>query len=323
MGSSRLMEMLLLLLIGLVIAGSRLDAEALSTNYYAASCPFVEIIVRDTVNQALRRDPTLSGPLLRMHFHDCFVEGCDGSVLIDSTRGNKAEKDSPANLSLRGYEVIDQAKRAVEQRCPGVVSCADIVAMAARDAVLWAGGPIYDIPKGRLDGRRSRIEDTINLPLPTLNSSALIKIFGQRGFTVQEMVALSGGHTLGVARCSSFKNRLSNFDSVNRVDPSLDQSFAKTLVKACAAGDSSEVSFDSTRTFFDNAYFRALPVGGGLLSSDQTLFSSPETRGLVDAYAMNQARFFLDFSQAMVKMGLLNVKVGAGGEVRRDCRRVN
>lgn len=126
-----------------------------------------------------------------------------------------------------------------------------------------------------------------------------------------------------MARCSSFKNRLSNFNSISRVDPSLDQSFAKTLVKACAAGDSSEVSFDSTRTLFDNAYFRALPVGGGLLSSDQTLFTSPETRGLVSAYAMNPARFFLDFSQAMVKMGLLKVKDGARGEVRLDCRRVN
>lgn len=80
MGSSRMAEMLLLL-IGLAIAGPRLDVEALSMDYYAASCPFVEMIVRDAVNQALRRDPTLSGPLLRMHFHDCFVEVGSGSRL--------------------------------------------------------------------------------------------------------------------------------------------------------------------------------------------------------------------------------------------------
>ncbi|XP_074583742.1 peroxidase 47 [Curcuma longa] len=302
-----------ILLIELFMVG----AEALSMGYYIMSCPFADQIVTDTVNEALSKDPTLAAGLLRLHFHDCFVQGCDASVLIDSTKDNTAEKDSPANLSLRGYEVIDRAKKLIEEQCPGVVSCADIVALAARDAVFWAGGPYYDIPKGRKDGRRSKIEDTINLPAPTLNSSALMKLFWQHGFNAQELVALSGAHTLGAARCGNFKQRLSNFDAVNDVDPTLDSSFAKSLSRACAAGDNAEVPFDRTRNAFDRAYFWALQSGMGVLATDQTLFGDPQTRRVVNGYAMNDAMFFFDFQQAVTKMGLLDVKEGNRGRFER------
>lgn len=313
----------LLLVIQVLMSGARLGVYALSMEYYIMRCPLAELIVKNTLNQALSNDPSLAAALLRMHFHDCFIEGCDGSVLIDSTKDNMAEKDSPANLSLRGYEIIDQAKQAIEEQCPGVVSCADILAMAARDAVFFAGGPVYDIPKGRKDGRRSKIEDTINLPRPTFNATTLIQMFSQHGFNVQELVALSGAHTLGVARCSSFKNRLVNFDSTHDVDPTLDSRFATQLSKACIAGDNAAVPFDLSSNYFDNAYFNALPMGDGLLTSDQTLFMSPQTRSIVNAYAINQARFFFDFQQSMVKMGFLNVKEGNRGEVRMDCRKIN
>ncbi|WOK94549.1 peroxidase 47-like [Canna indica] len=314
----------LLLLIKLILLGVQLtNVDALTPNYYAMSCPFAEFIVRNTVSQALRDDPSLAGGLLRLHFHDCFVQGCDASVLIDSTGDNMAEKNSTANLSLRGYEVIDQAKQFLESQCPGVVSCADIVAMAARDAVYMAGGPYYDVAKGRKDGRRSKIQDTINLPPPSLNSTALIQMFGQHGFSVQDLVALAGAHTLGVARCANFKQRLSNFDANNDVDPTLDSNYARRLSRTCSAGDDAQVGFDFTSNRFDLNYFYALQGRMGLLASDQTLYSDPQTQMIVNGYAMNQARFFNDFQQAMVKMGSLDVKEGNEGEIRLNCRRVN
>ncbi|XVE83467.1 hypothetical protein DITRI_Ditri16bG0090400 [Diplodiscus trichospermus] len=298
----------LFIMLEVMLSSFQLGVDGLRMDYYTISCPFAEAIVKNTVNRALQNDPTLAAALVRMHFHDCFVEGCDGSVLIDSTKDNTAEKDSPGNLSLRGYQVIDDAKEQLEEKCPGIVSCADIVAMAARDAVFWAGGPVYDIPKGRKDGRRSKIEDTINLPFPSFNTSELIKAFGLRGFTAQEMVALSGAHTLGVARCSSFKNRLTN------TDPILDPDFANTLSKTCSAGDNAEQPFDATPTTFDNLYFNALIKKNGLLFADQVLYTTPKTRAIVNGYATNQAMFFFDFQQAMVKMGTLDVKEGPTGE---------
>ncbi|RDY08239.1 Peroxidase 47, partial [Mucuna pruriens] len=306
-----------LLLIEVFAYGFIYGVDGLDMNYYFMSCPFVEPVVRNIVNRALFNDPTLAAALIRMHFHDCFIEGCDGSVLIESTKDNTAEKDSPGNANLRGFEVIDDIKEVLERQCPGVVSCADIVAMAARDAVFFAGGPVYDIPKGRKDGRRSKIEDTINLPFPTFNASELIRSFGQRGFSAQEMVALSGAHTLGVARCATFKNRLS------QVDPSLDTEFAKTLARTCSSGDNALQPLDYTSNYFDNVYFNALLRRNGVLTSDQTLYTSPQTRNFVNAYAFNQAMFFFDFQQAMVKMGLLHVKDNSNGEVRQNCRKIN
>ncbi|KAL0726411.1 hypothetical protein Bca4012_022504 [Brassica carinata] len=299
------------------IIGLPYNVRGLNMGYYMMSCPMAEQIVKNTVDNALQADPTLAAGLIRMLFHDCFIEGCDASILLDSTKDNTAEKDSPANLSLRGYEIIDDAKAEIENTCPGVVSCADIIAMAARDAVFWAGGPYYQIPNGRFDGKRSKIEDTRNLPSPFLNASQLIQTFGQRGFSVRDVVALSGAHTLGVARCSSFKDRLTTPDST------MDSSFAKTLSKTCSAGDNTEQPFDATRNDFDNAYFNALQRKSGVLFSDQTLYNTPMTRNLVNGYAFNQAMFFFHFQQAMQKMSNLNVKYGTQGEVRQNCRSLN
>ncbi|EMS59468.1 Cationic peroxidase 1 [Triticum urartu] len=115
----------------------------LSPSFYATSCPLLELTVRATMIAALLAERRMGASLLRLHFHDCFVQGCDGSILLDDVGSFVGEKTAFPNVnSVRGYEVIDRIKATVELVCPGVVSCADIVALAARDGTFlrlkWA-----------------------------------------------------------------------------------------------------------------------------------------------------------------------------------------
>ncbi|VAI86513.1 unnamed protein product [Triticum turgidum subsp. durum] len=108
----------------------------MSPGYYKTTCPQLEDIVLKEVTRKKNETIVTIPAVLRLFFHDCLVNGCDASVLIAS-RNEDAEKNSPDDDSLAGdgYDTVNRVKAAVEQKCPGVVSCADILALAARDVV--------------------------------------------------------------------------------------------------------------------------------------------------------------------------------------------
>ncbi|KAF3617891.1 Cationic peroxidase 2, partial [Capsicum annuum] len=175
-----------------------LGQGGLQIGFYSSSCPNAESIVRSTVQAEFNKDPTIAAGLLRLHFHDCFVQGCDGSVLIS---GNSSERNAVTNTGLRGFEVIDDAKAQIEASCPGVVSCADILALAARDAVDLSGGPNWGVPTGRRDGRNSSSSEAMNLPSPFDTIEVQRNKFAAKGLDDHDLVTLVGAHTIGQTDC--------------------------------------------------------------------------------------------------------------------------
>ncbi|XP_039057432.1 cationic peroxidase 1-like [Hibiscus syriacus] len=299
----------------------KLGSAQLSSTFYATTCPQALSTIKSAVDSAVSNEARMGASLLRLHFHDCFVNGCDGSVLLDDTANTKGEKTAvPNNSSLRGFEVIDTIKSQIESLCPGVVSCADIVAVAARDSVVALGGPSWTVLLGRRDSTSASLSAAnSNIPAPTLNLSGLISAFSNKGFTAKEMVALSGSHTIGQARCTTFQTRIYN-------ETNIDSSFAASLRGKCPStgGDNNLSPLDTTSpTSFDNAYFKNLQSQKGLLHSDQQLFSGGSTDAQVNAYSSNLRSFTTDFANAMVKMGNLSPLTGTSGQIRTNCRKTN
>ncbi|CAO2820344.1 unnamed protein product [Amaranthus hypochondriacus] len=299
-------------------------SHGFSMEFYAFSCPGVEFIVRDTVRSASSTDPTIPGKLLRLLFHDCFVEGCDGSILAE---GDGTERADPANKSLGGFEVIEAAKRELELFCPGVVSCADIVALAARDAVVMSGGPDIQVPTGRRDGMVSAMSNVRpNIVDTSFTMDNMIKIFSSKGLTVADLVILSGAHTIGLAHCSTFSDRfqINSKGNITFVDSSLDENYASKLAKKCAASTSAMVNIDPKTAFsFDNQYYSNLKAKQGLFQTDSVLFDDQRTRDLVEQFASDLNSFYEGWSDSFLKLSSIGIKTGGEGEVRQICSRIN
>ncbi|AQL08220.1 Peroxidase 53 [Zea mays] len=163
--------------IALGFAGVQAGAAQLCSEYYDRTCPVVHRVARRVLKKAHESDVRIYASLTRLHFHDCFVQGCDGSILLDNSSSIASEKfATPNNNSARGYPVVDAVKAALEEVCPGVVSCADILAIAAKISVQLSGGPRWRVPLGRRDGTTAN-----NLPSPFDNLTTLQQKFGAVG----------------------------------------------------------------------------------------------------------------------------------------------
>ncbi|KAK7364497.1 hypothetical protein VNO80_13205 [Phaseolus coccineus] len=291
----------------------------LSWNYYfPLECPNLEWIIRTNLQKAFKKNTGLAPGILRLFFHDCFANGCDASILLNATDG-KDEKSHPANIGIRpeALQAIEELRSLIYKQCLPVVSCSDILVVAAREAVRQLGGPDFDVPLGRKDSLTFDLNGPNNLPPPFFRTDQLLGVFGKRNFDATDVVALSGAHTYGRAHCSSLANR--TIES----DPPIDPDFKNKLVATCPTPASSNtVDLDTrTPTKFDNMYYINLLNRQGVFTSDQDLASHPQTKEIVNQFASNQKEFFDRFEDAFVKVSQIDVITSrqGKGEIRDRC----
>ncbi|TVU45672.1 hypothetical protein EJB05_05165, partial [Eragrostis curvula] len=288
----------------------------LSEDFHAVSCPQLEAIVQAEVFSALQGDITLAAGLIRIFFHDCFPQGCDASILL---QGPTTEQAMGPNLTLQQQALIliEQIRQKVHAACGPVVSCADILALATRDAVVASGGESYGVRLGIFDSLvPASLQDVNNLPSPTTGQvPVLLNAFATRGFLhPAELVALSGAHSIGRAHCNSFIDR-----AQRQEDP-----FSSFLLAACAVNPAHVQILDvRTPDQLDNQYYVDLLAGQGVFTSDMALVRDFRTAPFVQLFANNQGAFLDSFSQVMANLMSFR-PLGNFGEIRQfSCFRTN
>ncbi|KAI7754196.1 hypothetical protein M8C21_000480, partial [Ambrosia artemisiifolia] len=198
---------------------------------------------------------------------------------------------------------------------PSKFKCLSSVTSHLKDAMTQLGGPSWKVKLGRRDSTTaSRAAANANIPAPSMDLPALIKNFKDQGLDEEDLVVLSGAHTLGFAQCRTFRTRIYN-------DTNIDPAFASHLRTICpqVGGDSTLAPLDPTPSSFDVKYFTNLVSKKGLLHSDQALFNGGETDELVSKYNGDHEEFWEDFAESMIKMG--DIKPLTGNRVklgRRD-----
>ncbi|MCO5598213.1 hypothetical protein L7F22_052305 [Adiantum nelumboides] len=301
---------------------SSTDKGGLSVHFYEESCPMVYNIVREEMQYVVNKDPGQAAGILRIMFHDCFVQGCDASILLERPFTELTASPNNASIRTSSLHLLDNIKETVEVVCPGVVSCADTIVLATAFAIHMVGGPMIYMPTGRRDSIEAANNQTVidNLPPPTFDITNLKASFQRQGLDVKDLVALSGGHSIGKAHCRAVNRQLTP-----TISQDLDPKYANKLWKVClptseADRQSNTVKLDIlTQTQFDNAYFRNVLEKRAPFHSDAALLDDPDSAQLVNEYARDQQKFFEQFTLSMTKMSKLGVLTGSQGVIRKKC----
>ncbi|BBH01404.1 Peroxidase superfamily protein [Prunus dulcis] len=285
-------------------------ADLLSFDHYLKTCPQAEGIIQQKTGDWIQKDFTLAASIIRLHFHDCAVRGCDASILLNH---QGSERRAFASRTLRGFQVIDDIKAELERQCPKI------------DATIIAGGPFWQVPFGRKDGRISISREADSVPQGHENVTALIEFFEVRGLNMLDLVTLSGAHTIGRSSCSSFKNRLSNFNGTRKPDPSLNSMYLNNFLKKKCQKDLDLIYLDAiTPKTFDTQFYSNLHKKLGFAINRSVAQVRCKNWSICCCIGISASLFESQFAVSMVKLGNVQVLTRPNeGEIRVNCNFVN
>ncbi|OVA10172.1 Plant peroxidase [Macleaya cordata] len=297
----------------------------LRLNYYSESCPRAEEIVKEEVIKLYKKHGNTAVSWVRNLFHDCMVKSCDASLLLETANSIVSEKTSQRSFGMRNFKYVNTIKEALESECPMTVSCADVVALSARDGVVMLGGPSMSMRTGRRDSWESHsavIEDFI----PNHNDTMplVLSRFQSIGIDAEGVVALMGAHSVGRVHCVNLVHRL-----YPEIDPTLDPEYAEYLRGRCPSPEPDPTAVEYARNdretpmIIDNMYYKHLLNHKGLLLVDQQLVSDPTTSPFIEKMASDNGYFHDQFSRALLLLSENNPLIDDEGEIRKDCRFVN
>ncbi|XP_019432275.1 PREDICTED: peroxidase 21 [Lupinus angustifolius] len=302
-----------------------LGKSQLQLNYYTNSCSKAEEIIKQQVVQLYNKHGNTAISWVRNLFHDCMVKSCDASLLLVNRGGVVSEQTAERSFGMRNFKYVNTIKEAVEQECPLTVSCADIVALSARDGIAMLGGPNIEMKTGRRDSKES-YATVVEEFIPNHNDSIslVLSSFQAIGVDIEATVALLGAHSVGRVHCKNLVQRL-----YPTVDETLNPSYAAYLKRRCPTPnpDPNAVQYVrndlKTPMIIDNNYYNNILQHKGLLTVDEELATEPRTAPYVQKMADDNEYFRQQFSRAVVLLSENNPLIGDEGEIRKNCGYVN
>jgi len=198
----------------------------------------------------------------------------------------KPQVDDEAN---KGLHILKDLMLPVKQNHPEI-SLSDLWAFAGCCGIEFLGGPKIPFKFGRKDDAKpTRVPPNGRLPDASQGAEHLRAVFGRMGFNDREIVALSGGHTLG--RMHEVR---SGYDGPWTYGPlKFDNTYYQHLINL----EWKEKEWHGKKMYTDVATGKL-----GMLPTDMALKTDAGFRQYAEIYARDEKQFFHDFAWAYAKL---------------------